>query len=350
MEEIVKKNILDAIDYILKFQHQDISDEKRSKANEKIITYVEDNYDFSDVNFSVIRHDIPLLLRDKRIYPIVIKYYAITQDNLDLLKKLEEEDFSFLGLHHVVKFFALDKQLTNKFKEKDFIKYIKKYDTVFEHFYGTLRGLDHKEREQYFKDFAEIIKSDPTTLKIGDNSSINCNFLTRRNIELFGKDYLINTSDKQRNLINTFSFHIDEDSIDKIKELIEKYPDINISFPLYNEMFNDFTIDELGNMSEKNSRIYEAAVKNHIVPRVKELLKERPDFDPPISFIRKEIFRVLDNDTILSLSDDAISEISSLRIPEMEKVLIFPVKKINKIVFMDKLKRKKEETIGIHKK
>ena len=94
-------------------------------------------------------------------------------------------------------------------------------------------------------------------------------------------------------------------------------------------------------------KLYEVAIKNKVFDRVKALLEEDPSFDCPSRFIRYEIFKVLDNETILGLSEDAILEICDIKLIELDDVYVFPVKKISKIVFKDKIKRKIE---GIHRK
>lgn len=345
MEEIVKKNVLDAVHYILRNQHQYLDEEKMNKADELIIPYIEDNFEYKKDEFKVKKFGAPVLSNDKRIIPICIKYYAIMQDNLSLLEKLEEMDYSFVGVQHSIKLFALDKQLSSKFKEKDYIYYLKKNNTCIEHFYNTLRGLDHHERELILKEFSLIVKEDPTTLEVGREKDGFYNFLTRRNIELFGKDFLLSMDKKQRELINTFYFQIDDSNISKIKELVVKYPDFKMPIPLYVDILNMFSVDEIGTMSDKDIRLYAAADKFHLLDRMKGLLEVNPEFDCPKGFINKDVFNWLTNEDILKLDYETMEEIGKIKCVELKNAIVFPVNKINSIIHKNERKKKVDEFI-----
>ena len=342
MEERAINNVLEAIHYLLKIGHIDVSDEQLKKTDDEIIPYIKDNFEYDEKEFRVINHGVPRLANDTRIIPIAMRYYALVQSNVDLLNKLEDSGYEFTNNRRAIKFYALDKQMSTKFKERDYIRYLIRHDPVFEHFERTLIGLNRHDREGYIREFADIVKSDPTVLEVGSSKDDNCNFLTRRNIELFGKDFLLSLNDKQRNLVNSFYFQIDKDTVEKIKELVIKYPDFNMAIPLYRSILDSFTVDELGTMPIGHTKLYEVAVKNNVVNRMKNILKVNPAFSCPIKFIRYEIFKVLDDETILNLSKDAIEEIAALKILELDNAYVFPVKKINKIVSKDISKKKKE--------
>lgn len=343
MEEVVKKNVLDAIHFILKLQRQYIDEDKMKKADELIIPYVENNFEYDKNEFKVKVFGAPVLVNDKRIFPIVIRYYAIVQDNLSLLSKLEEENYSFKGIQHVIKFYALDKQLSNKFKEKDYIRYLKKNDDCIEHFYNTLRGLNHHEREVILKEFSEIVKADPTVLEVGKEDDEFFNFLTRRNIEYFGKDFLLSLDDKQRKLVNSFYFQVDDSNISKIKELVIKYPDFKMPIPLYVDILNMFTVDEIGTMSDKDIELYAVADKKHLLPRMKELLEINPSFDCPKEFINKDIFW-LTNEEILDLDWETMEEISKIKRKELnDGTFVIPVNKMRATIDKSKENKNKNE-------
>ena len=347
MEEVVIKHVLDAVHFTLKNQRQYLDPIKMEKADSLIVPYIEENFEYSEGEFAVKYPGRVILAGDKRIVPIVIRYYAIMQDNLSLLKRLEDEKYNFSGNQNSINYFVLDKQLSSKFKTNEYIRDLKKYGVVFEHFYSTLRGLDYREREKILVDFADIVKKRPNLMQVGTKGHDYPNLLTRRNIDLFGKDFLLSLDDKQIRLVNSFYFQITEDNINEIKELVIKYPNFSMPIPLYREILDYFTVDELGNMSVKDMRLYEIATKNHLIDRMKELLSKNPEFDCPDNFIRYEIFRVIDNETILSLSNEVMEELSKVRLVELNNVYVFPVKKINRIIMKDKLKKKIE---GIHKK
>lgn len=345
MEEIVIKNVLDAVHYVLHTQKQYNDEKVMAKVDKEIVPFIEENFEYSNTEFRVKHFGTPVLVGDKRIKPILLRYYAMCQNNVDLLEKLEQEDYSFIGNHHSYNFFALDRQLSTKFKEKTYIHLLVKHSNSIERFYDSLRGLDYHEREKYMRDFADMVKHDQTVLSVGETRNDYCNFLTRRNIELFGKDFLLSLDKKQRKLVNSFHFQIGESNIDKVKELVIKYPDFKMSIPLYKDILDNFSVDELGTMSDKDAKLYAEAIKANVVDRVKDLLKANPLFNCPPGFIRYEIFKVLDNKTILSLSEEAKDEIVSMRFVELKNAYVFPVKKLNKIVTKDKIRQKIESFI-----
>lgn len=344
MEQVVIKNVLDAVHSTLRMQNQHIDSSILEKADYEIIPYIERNFSYEEKEFKVIKHGIPKLANDKRIIPIVIRYYAICQNNVNLLEKLEESDYNFLNFNRTIKFYALDRQMTSKFKEKDYIRYLKKNDELLHQFYISLNGLDYHRREKIIKDFSEIIKRDHSTMNVGSREG-EYNYLISRNIELFGKDFLINLSNYGRKILNSFYFQIKEEDVSKIKSLLEEYSNTNISTSLYKLGLDYFSVEELGNMCIKDVRLYEIALKKDLIDRMKSILSKKPEFDCPPNFIREEIFRVLDDDEIINLSEDAITKIASLKIPEVENVIVLPISKINRIVLLDKFKRVTREKV-----
>lgn len=351
MSDLVIKNVLDAIHYVLERNEFDFNEKQLEKADNEIIPYIEE-LDIDEKEFKIIQHGSPVLSYDKRIDSVLIRYFAIIENNTSLYNSLIEEGYDFKKKHNGFKFYALDRILTLHMKNNEYIKLLMKHDEVVDKFYSSLRGLDRKEKEEYCIKFIDIIHRDASVMKIGydkeDNN--NYNYLTKRNIELFGSDFLVNTNSNQRNIINCLYFHMNEEDASIIKELLTKYPECKLNIFIDKDVLHNFTIDEIVNISLKDAKLYETAMKACVLDRMKELLKLKPDFDCPLSFIREGIFRVLDNDTILGLTEEGIKDISKIVIPEIDNVVVMPVKKIRKIVFMDNLRKIKEEKFGSHKR
>ena len=68
MEEVVKKNVLDAIHFILKLQRQYIDEDKMKKADELIIPYVENNFEYDKNEFKEKVFGAPVLVNDKEYF------------------------------------------------------------------------------------------------------------------------------------------------------------------------------------------------------------------------------------------------------------------------------------------
>lgn len=350
MSDLIVKNVLDAIHYVLKHNGFEFTDKQIQRADDEIISLIKESNNFSDKEFQVEIPGVPRLVHDQRINPFLIKYFAIIDGNLSLYNSLIEANYNFNKNVNIIKFYALDKVMTSNFKKNEFVKLIIKNDEVIGNFYSTLRGLEKSQKEKYCSEFSNIIHIDASTMKVGYDTRDGYNFLIKRNIDYFGSDFLINTNKNQRNIINSLHFHMKIEDAHKIKELLIKYPDCHINIILNSDVLRMFTIEEIVNMSLKDAKLYEVALKSNLVSRMKEILKVNSNFDCPSSFIKEEIFRVIDNETILGLTDEGILEISKIRIPEIDNVVIMPVKKIKRIVLIDNMRKLKDEKFGSHKK
>ena len=349
MSSLTIEKILEAIRYIIIHNGFELNERQIDKANEEIIPYLQDTLEIEEKEFNVHYIGRPILSTERKIYPAVMKYFAITQENSGLYDELSEEGYEFIERQTSFKFYSLDRSFTNHFKRNEFKKLILKNDEVFRTFYNSLRGLDSKEKELYYTEFENIIRKDASTMRVGYNPKVeynSYNYLTYRNIKYFGSDYLINIGDNARNIINNLHCKVDEDVALYIKTLLDKYPDYKNRIPIDSKVIDSFTVDELNEMSYKDSKLYEYALKNNLVSRVKELLKENEDFIAPENFIREEVFKVLSNEEILNLSMDAIEKISKIKFKQIDNVIVMPVKEIYKIVSHDKLNKKIEKITG----
>ena len=351
MEKIVIDNVLEAIHYALKHNEFEFTEKQIKRADEYIISFIDD-IDIDPKEFNIVMHGAPRLVYDKRINSILVRYFAFIEENIALYNELVEENYLFYEGHNM-KYYALDKTLTSKFKRNEYKRLLLKDEDAINAFYSSLRGLDREEKEKYSKDFSDIIHIDHTTLSVGKGSGENISnyhFLIKRNIEFFGKEFLLGLNKRQREVLNNICFNISyEDSI-KIKELFTKYPEYNGSIPLSSEILNTFSLDEINSMSIKDYELYKVALNNGLVDRIREILSLDSSFNCPKAFIREEIFRVLDNSEIIGLSDDAKEKISKIEIPEIDNVLIMPFSKINRIVLLDKANKKIDSIKNSHGK
>lgn len=351
MKKIVIDNVIEAIHYILKRNGFEFTDKQISRANEYIVPFISEvGIDESEFKIQVV--GAPKLASDRRIMPLLFRYFAFIEDNIPLYEELIEVDYSFAD-GYKTKFFALDKILTGKFKMNEYKNLLLKNENAISSFYYSIRGLDKEKKGKFCKEFSDIVHIDHTTLNVGHNDDTlnsHYSFLTRKNIEYFGKEFLLKISKEQRKIINDIGFSLSEEDAVKIKELFTRYPLYNSNFPLSHKLLYLFTADEINSMSLKDYVLYSVAINNNVVTRMKEILKLDPSFDCPKNFIKEEIFRVLSNEDIVELSDNAKEKIASLSIPEIQNVLVMPFKKINGIVLLDKANRKIDSIKNNHSK
>ena len=345
MNKIVEKNVLDAIHYILEHSGFEFTPKQISITDDYIIYFIDD-LDIDPKEFNVVTMGAPKLVNDKRITPLVIKYFAFIEENMGLYVELKNEGFTFSGIHGI-KFYALDRILTGNFNKNEYIRLLLKYEESISKFYSSIRGLEKKEKIEFCKEFSDIVHIDQTTLKVGLEDDSDCNFLIKRNIELFGKEFLLKLNSKQREMINDLHFNLREEEALKIKELFSKYSEYDGNIDFSSCLLEQCSVDEISLMTRKDSLLYEEAAKVGLFDRMRKILELNPDFNCPISFIREEIFRVLSDEEIASLTREGIEEILSIKIPDIDNVLVMPVKKIRKVLVRDE-KRKNNDT-GIKK-
>lgn len=340
---VVEDNVLEAIHYTLKHHNYDFSNKQLARADEYIIPFIGD-LGIEEKEFLYKIFGAPKLIHDKRVLPLIVKYFAYLQDNINLYNELVDDKYILIdGIK--IKFYALDRMLTNNFKRNEYKNLLTKYEDVLSSFYYSLRRLESDKREKCAKDFSDIVHIDHTTLNVGNNGEdglSHYNFLNAKNILLFGKEFLLKISKKQREIINNINFNYDENDVLKIKELFTKYPDFNNDIPLSSEILHLFSVDEINSMNLKDYVLYEISINNNVLDRMKEILKLDPEFYCSNDFIKEEIFRVLSNEEIIELSEEAKELISNIKIPQIDNVLVMPVKKIHKILLNDRKKRSKE--------
>lgn len=345
MDKIVEKNVLDAIHYVLEHNEFKFTDKQIALADDFIIPFIDD-LDIDSKEFNVITMGVPKLVKNKKILPLLPKYFAFIEDNMGLYTELKEENFNF-SQNYGIKFYALDRMLTGNFKRNEYKSILLKYEDAIARFYSSIRGLEKEEKEKYIKEFSDIVHIDQTTLKVGyDDDYSDYNFLIKDNIELFGKDFLLKLNKNQREMINNMHINLGIDEANKIKKLIDEYPDYSSSIEFSSGLLRYFSVDEISKISFKDSILYEAALQVGLLYRMKNILALDPNFNCPVSFIRQEIFKVLTDEEIIGLTSEGIEEILDIKIPEIDNVLVMPVRKIKKVLINDEKRKNNSESAG----
>lgn len=349
MNKVVEKNVMDAIHYILEHNEFKFTEKQISLADDFINPFIDD-LEIDSKEFNVVTMGVPRLVKDKRILPILIKYFAFIEDNMGLYTELKEENFVFSD-NYSIKFYALDRALTGNFKKNEYKSILLKYEDAIAKFYSSIRGLEKAEKEKYCKEFSDVVHIDQTTLKVGyKDEESNYNFLIERNFKYFGKDFLLALNDEQREMINNIHIKLNEEEANKIKELFTNNPLYSLKIEFSSELLKYFSVEEISSMTRKDSILYEQAIKTGLVYRIKNILSLNPNFNCPISFIRKEIFDVLSDENIAGLTQKGIEEILDIDIPEIDNVIIKPYRKINRVLVRDEKRKNNSDSLGTIKK
>lgn len=348
--DIVVKNVLEAIHYVLEHNEFEFTNKQIEKADEIITPFIKElNIDSKE--FNVITYSAPKFAYNKRIEQLLIKYFAYIEDNISLYEELLKDKYIFTGKQGI-KFYALDRVMTSNFKINEYKNLLYRHEEPISKFYFTLKGLSKSDKEKYSKEFSDIVHIDQTTLKVGFDKYENINhynYLTKENIEYFGKDFLLRLDEDRRNIINNINIKLSKEDAKKIKELLIRYPNYSGIIDLSNELLSNFSIDEINAMSKKDAILYETSIKANLLYRMRNILTINPEFNCPTSFIREEIFKILSDEEIINLREDTKTKISE-SIPEIDGVIVLPIKKIKRIVFNDKIMNKFDSIIGNRKR
>lgn len=303
---------------------------------------------------------------------LVYYYFALYNENLDLLEKILGTDIGFYDEHDHFCFELLNREFTKYFSEEQYLFLIQNckrelvgfYNRVFAHshispnteyrklimkelkeisqkLYSTefvlseaekekyKRRLEEisedlkshykykyteEERERYCKMFAELMTKDPFVCKTGAEEAFREDYLhalvTPDTLDVFGVDGLMKLNDVEKKLVsdNEFSFI----SLGRLKSLFDKYPDYSSRLNLNSSLLNVLSDDELYHLSEDDIPIYEKASQEEIVERLHKVLALNGILRKYPGFIKRDVFDSLTDDEISHLSERAVHKIQNL--------------------------------------
>lgn len=341
-------DVLESVHSLIRMNGFKLSPEVISEFDEKIQEYVK-----SKVNIIASKNKPRFSknnINKSDLTDISLEYFAMINDNTRLLNILREHNFRF-SLDYKLNLYVLDKGFSSRFSFNKYIDMLLKHEIVFRRFYSSIRGLEGEEREKSINAFAEIISAKPS---ICDDHTMDgtyeeghfTNLLIDPYIKFFGKDFLLNSNIRQRKIINSLDAHLNDEELNKVFELLKKYPNFDCKINLSSELLSILTIDEIVNMSEKDVFLYKKSMSRNyrLVSRMHNVLLLNPNFNCTEGFIRPEIFKSMSDEVIAGLSAHAIEEIEQVKIPFIDNVYVMPIRKINRIVAKDeRMKRKIEK-------
>ena len=347
-------DVLDAVHSIIKLNNVTFDADAIEKVDKEIESYIRERISIVDPKK---RHTVSSKYKDLKIprsdfVDIVLQYYAIANDNVRILEILRSRGFIFTESNRI-KLYLLDKNFVNKFPFNKYIDLLVKEDLVLRRFYNLVHNLTEEEKNKYTDMFSEIICSKPNLcIDNSKSGSYDEGFLTSllspRNLEFFGKDFLMNTNIKQRRIIDSLGAHLREEHLIKVRDLLIKYPEFDCNINLYPELLDVLSVDEIASMSTKDIFLYSKAMSRgyNLVERMHNVLLINPNFICSEYFIRPEIFKSMSDEVIAGLTPHGIEAIEQIKIPLIDNVYVMPIRKVNRAVLKDeKLKKKlaKEE-------
>lgn len=305
---------------------------------------------------------------------IVMYYFALYNDTVDILKDLVKEKFKFKNIYGQYELFSLDKDFISHFDKHEFFHLIKKDTREFSNYYkkcylsyktnidgerktyliGRLKiindiiflndevKLDLKEellkeakvislelkssyineynletRDELTKKFAYIMVTKPNICKRNNlEDDIFHNIVIPDTIMQFGSDVLLNLSYRQKEILNNCFVDKDLECASRLRKILKKYPKYNNRLPLSREVLDNFTDEELNKMSENEVDMYKKAINIHELARVKKLYLEGVTFGIGNVLMTNDLFNALSDEEIINLSPRdkiRIEELYSIR-------------------------------------
>lgn len=299
-----------------------------------------------------------------------IKYYAICNDNLHLLERLTEEKYLFGSQN--IRYFALDKNFTKYFSEDELVFLLKHCNAECEGFFNKLisvtsRRIDNdskkklldkcsdirdrllfdskldsngrkvleeafsvvaqelnkvnvykysdEEKDMLMKSFRNVILQDPDIAKRHDKhdmSKIFRDLLTPENLMIFGEDMLLGLSFYQKDMINENYNGKSTIPMERLRNILLQNPDFYTSLHFTEGILNNFTDQEIVDMSPELERIFTKADEIGYAGRVKNMVLGE-------DILLDDEF--VDSDFLSALSDEQIKGLSLVAQEKIKNVL-----------------------------
>lgn len=302
---------------------------------------------------------------------LVYYYFALYQDNLPLLRRMLQEDVGLFDEEENFTFELLDQNFSQYFTEDQYlylVRYCREellsfYRNVFsrnhmkgdmfhrrellkelgrlsEKLFSTEKTISEKEKklcedrieeisddlktsytyryspeemDRYCKKFASIMTKDPFICKRPEterDQEIYTELLSPEVFDLYGEDQILQMSDSEKNLVSS---HVNNpNALERIKHLFEKYPDFHASIRLEPEVLQLFTDEELYHFPEEKVSLYERALREGVISRVRSVEKSNQAIVKHPGIVNKIVFDTLSDEEISHLSERAVGKISNL--------------------------------------
>ena len=336
---------------------------------------------------------------------LVMYYFALYNNTVDNMKELVESDFRLKNKYMQYELFSLDKEFIKYFNKEEFLNLFEKCRDEMSIFYkrcflsvkSNLSGdrksyivsrlkkitellffnsslgdeeknnlikevrvlsielnsnlkhdYDSNEREQLMTDFSKIIRTNPNIAKVRKNKEtkeIYYNLLTPDVIMNLGVDVILKLNENQKSIVDRCFIEKDLNCSVRLKHILKKYHDYNNRLPLTKNVLNNFTDEELYNMTEYEINIYSIADSMGMLERVKKLYLQGVIFNSNGLPLTKEVLTSMTDSEILELSSKTISKINdlyrrnSINFSDKEDI-VYAIKKLTKKgVFAQKVKK-----------
>lgn len=233
---------------------------------------------------------------------LILYYVALYFGEVDLLEKLILEGVSLGNNPKHLLLCALVPEIVSLFEEEEYISILKESGHVFEPFYGSISEIEGRERKNYLKKFASILKKK-------NMQGVDSIILSKKLLDIYSEEAYDAAS---LNQMNNVMCQIDElgndENIQRINNLI-----INTNFSdaaalNMDQLFKYFTIRELDNFDSDEVNFYNKILEKcpEYLERARFLYLENPLLKECSLELRLVILKTMTDEEILALDEEII--------------------------------------------
>lgn len=246
---------------------------------------------------------------DKIRRTLILYYTAIYYDNIELLNKMLKEEIDFGYQLHDLYLYYLDKSITSKFEEEEYLKVIKECGGLLKEFNFTTRNLPNDEREEYITRLTNILKERQEDLVPNCNNRHNFYYLfAKKNFDIFDDaSYYYSTKDQLQMMASCgerWNNSIkNEDTIRRLNDLIQTtaFKEYFYNFDL---MFGLFSDEELQEMDRWDGHFfYSFSHTPEMLNKAMDLFKKNRRATKLTGRITPKTFMEIDNDILIKIYD-----------------------------------------------
>ena len=349
-EEFIETYVRNTLNEIKSFIKTKINleREQEEKTDEKMSLVLKELIDgnFKNINVDGYGNLIHTLLpltdekeNNKIRCSLVLYYTALYFDNVKLLNRMLKEEVNFGDRLNDLNLYVLDKNISSKFEENEYIEIVKDCIVVFNGFYQTTKDLPKEEREKYITRFVNILKARHKDLTPDGYLYMyrdRYRWLFIKSImDIYEDDSYLKASKKQLNIIEHSNTRCikNEDTIRRLNNLIQT-TDFNQHYWNTDLMFSLFSDDELFNIDYWVAGYFDTFSAN------RDMLNKAMDFynrikdeivDEICVHCGGDIFMMVDNDILVEIynkrgfipEDDMLKAMIALVKPKVKLKRIF---------------------------
>lgn len=288
--------------------------EQEEKTDEKLSSVLKELIDgnFKNINVDGYGNLIHTLLpltdekeNNKIRCSLVLYYTALYFDNVKLLNRMLKEEVNFGNRPNDLDLYVLDRDISSKFEEDEYIEVVKDCIVAFNGFYKTTKDLPKEEREKYITRFVSVLKARHKDLTPDGISHRYYWLFDKKRMDMYEDDSYLKASKKQLNIIaNSNTRHIkNEDTIRRLNNLIQT-TDFNQHYWNTDLMFSLFSDDELFNINYWVAGYFDTFSDN------RDMLNKAMDFynrtkdinaDGICVHCSRDAFMMVDNDVLVEI-------------------------------------------------